>query len=63
MNLVEQDCERGSLALLVSPQWSGPNMMVYGVDAWKPSRESSSEAVSSLRYAPPHWSPAVKGYW
>mmetsp|Transcript_11573 Transcript_11573/g.23568 ORF Transcript_11573/g.23568 Transcript_11573/m.23568 type:complete len:231 (-) Transcript_11573:412-1104(-) len=35
--------------LLVLPQWSGPNMMVYGVSALKPSCESSSEAESSLR--------------
>mgnify|MGYP006950323764 CR=1 FL=1 len=35
--------------LFVSPHLSGPNMIVYGVDAWKPSSDSSSDAVSSLR--------------
>jgi hypothetical protein len=51
--------------LFVEPQLSGPNMMVYGVSALKPSCESSFEAESSLMYAPPHCSRffSWSSYW
>ena len=40
---------RMKCTLFVLPQWSGPNIMVYGVSALKPSCESASEAERSLR--------------
>lgn len=39
---------RMKCTLFVLPQTSGPNMMVYGVSALKPSCESSSEAERSF---------------
>lgn len=56
---------RMKCTLFVEPQLSGPNMMVYGVSALKPSCERSSEAESSLMYAPPHCSRffSWSSYW